>query len=59
MQRGFDPKKDPRILESYVIDGERPGRPKEITAEQEENLLSIVQNDHSGREKSSEVLTYE
>jgi hypothetical protein len=55
IERGFDPKKDPRILEYYVIDSERSGRPKEITPEQEAKLLSIVRSDHSSTEKSSEV----
>ena len=57
--RGFDPEKDPRILEAYVVDGERSGRPKEIPVEKEEALLTSVGNDRSGREKSSEVLGYE
>jgi hypothetical protein len=29
--RGFEPDKDPFILEAYVIDGERSGRPKETS----------------------------
>lgn len=57
--RGFDPDKDPRILEAYVVDGVRSGRPKEITQEQEDEVLSIVRSDRSGREKSTEVLGYE
>ena len=57
--RGFRPEEDPQILESYVIDGARSGRPKEILKETEEALLAAVQSDHSSREKSSEVLTYE
>jgi hypothetical protein len=57
--RGFNPDEDPRILESYVVDGDRSGRPKEISVEKEERLLSAVRKDRSGREKSSEVLAYE
>jgi hypothetical protein len=57
--RGFDPDKDPCILEAYVVDGARSGRPKEISEEQEEKVLSIVRSDRSGREKSSEVIAYE
>jgi hypothetical protein len=30
-ERGFRPEKDPRILKTYVVDGERSGRLKEIT----------------------------
>jgi transposase len=57
--RGFRPDEDPRILESYVVDGERSGRPKEISQETEEALLTAVRDSRAGREKSSEVLAYE
>jgi hypothetical protein len=57
--RGFNPDEDSRILKSYVVDSNRSGRPKEISVEQEERLLLAVRKDRSGREKSSEVLTYE
>ncbi|KAJ9497098.1 hypothetical protein H2202_007254 [Exophiala xenobiotica] len=30
-KRGFQPQKDPRILDYFVEDGYKPGRPKEIT----------------------------
>jgi hypothetical protein len=33
---------DPRILEYYVVDGERSGRLKEISDEAEEGLLANV-----------------
>jgi hypothetical protein len=57
--RGFNPDKDLRILEAYVVNGVHTGRPKEITKEQEDKVLSIVRSDRSGREKSTEVLAYE
>ena len=57
-QRGFRPEQDPRILEHYVEDGARSGRPKEITSEIEQRLLDSNSADRSGREKSSEVLAY-
>jgi transposase len=57
--RGFRPEEDPRILESYVVDGERSGRPKEIGKYIEEALLASVRDNRSGREKSSEVLAFE
>jgi transposase len=57
--RGFRPDQDPRILDCYVEDGARSGRPKEITLETEQRLLDNVRVDRSGREKSSEVLAYE
>jgi hypothetical protein len=31
--RGFRPDEDPRILESYVVDSDRPGRPKKASTE--------------------------
>jgi hypothetical protein len=55
----FRPEEDPRILESYAIDGVKSGRPKEILKGKEEALLAAVRSDRSGREKSSEVLAYE
>jgi hypothetical protein len=58
-QRGFRPEQDPRILEYYVEDGARSGRPKEITSEIEQRLLDSNSADRSDREKSSEVLAYE
>ena len=58
-ERGFCPEQDPRILESYVVDGDKSGRPKEISVEKEEALLASVRNDRAGREQSSEVLGYE
>jgi transposase len=57
--RGFRPEQDPRILELYVADAPRSGRPKEILKEKEEEVLLAVRSDRSGREKSSEVLAYE
>src|SRR5262249_41826598 len=58
-ERGFDPIKDTRILKHYVEDGFKPGRPKEVTKEQEEELLALIRKDRAGREKSSEYLAYE
>jgi hypothetical protein len=56
--RGFNPDEDPRILESYIIDGDRLGRPKEISVKQKERILLAVRKDRLDREKSSEVLAY-
>jgi Transposase len=58
-ERGFRPDQDPRILDYYVVDGPRSGRPKEITIETEQCLLNSVRANRAGREKSSEVLAYE
>jgi hypothetical protein len=56
--RGFRPEEDPRILESYIIDGMKSGRPKEILKDKEEALLTIVRSNRSDKEKLSEILTY-
>lgn len=58
-ERGFRPEQDPRIVEHYVEDGARSGRPKEITVETEQRLLAIKNADAAGREKSSQVLAGE
>jgi hypothetical protein len=50
---------DPRILELYVCDGVRPGRPIEIGEDVETGLIANLSKDRVGREKSSEVLAYE
>jgi hypothetical protein len=57
--RGYNPDEDPRILELYVVDDVRPGRPLVISEDQKEKLLSMVRVNRAGREKSSEVLAYE
>jgi transposase len=58
-QRGFEPEKNPRILEAYVTDAPRSGRPKAITEAAEQKLLANVRADRNSREKSSEYLAYE
>ena len=56
---GFDPKQDSRILDSYVLDKPRSGRPKGIASEKEHHSVDFVSRDRADREKSSEVLAYE
>lgn len=58
-KRGYCPEEDPRILEEYVKDARRPGRPKTITETVEARLLVNVRVDRASREKSSEILAYE
>ena len=58
-ERGFRPDQDPRILDYYIQDGARSGRPKEIQLEMENAVLDSVRADRAGREKSSEVLAFE
>ena len=57
--RGFRPDVNPRILEAYVVDNHRPGRPKLITEAKEEEVIAAVKADRAGREKSTGVLAYE
>jgi transposase len=57
--RGFCPEQDLRILNHYVEDGARSGRPKEISPAREQHLIDSVKLDRAGREKSSEVLAYD
>ena len=57
-ERGFRPEEDPRILESYMVDGERPGRPKEIREDIKEVILAAVRDNRLDRKKSSEVLAF-
>ena len=58
-ERGFQPKVDRRILEHYVADAPKSGRPKQIGLDIEQKLLQSVRADKAGREKSSEVLAFE
>jgi len=58
-ERGFDPQVDARILNHFVEDGYRPGRPKEIKETVEKEVLDDVRRDRASREKSIEVLAYE
>jgi transposase len=59
ISRGYRPEQDLQILDSYVEDGARSGRPKEISKETEDAIIQAVTKDRNGREKSSEVLAYE
>ena len=56
--QGYDARRDPVVLDHHVIDKPRSGRPKEITKELGERLISLVRADRAGREKSSESLVY-
>lgn len=42
-----------------MVDDVRPGRPRVISEDQKEALLSMIRVNRVGREKSSEVLAYE
>ena len=48
-----------RILTIFIEAAHSPGRPKEMTQEDEQRILQAISKDRSGREKSSEVLGYE
>jgi hypothetical protein len=41
--RGFRPDIDPRILDSYVEDGRRTGRPKEIYLIESNSCLQVLE----------------
>ncbi len=56
--RGFRPDVDPRILDYYVEDELRTGRPKKISLDTEQQLLANVRADKADKEKSSEVFVY-
>lgn len=58
-ERGYCPEQDGRILEHFVEDKPRSGRPKEISIEKEQELLQNVRSNRASREKSSEILAYE
>lgn len=58
-KEGFDPQRDPRVLDGYIMNKEIPGRPKRIGNDVEQRLIASVTADRAGREKSSEVLAYE
>jgi transposase len=57
-ERGFDPdSEDLRILEKYVVDGPRSGRPKTATTdEKQKEVIDLVKKDRSTRQYSSEYL---
>jgi transposase len=58
-QRGYNPAEDARLREEFVIDGDRSGRPKEITEEKKQEVIENVRKDRNSREKSTEVLAFE
>src|ERR1700677_3989725 len=58
-KRGYRPEEDPRILEAYVEDSKRSGRPKTVTEAVSQSILANVRADRNGREKSTEYLAYE
>jgi hypothetical protein len=57
---GYRPDKHRRILEAYVEDGKRTGRPvKTVTKAIRQRLLAIFRQERNDREKSTEYLAYE
>jgi hypothetical protein len=50
---------DPRIRKEHVEDGERIGRPKEISPEVEQAIIEAVTKNRCGREKSTEILAFD
>ncbi|KIX09038.1 uncharacterized protein Z518_00116 [Rhinocladiella mackenziei CBS 650.93] len=58
-ERGFNPQEDPRLLDHYVEDGYKSGRPKEIKETAEIEVLDDIRRGRADREKSTDVLAYE
>ena len=52
-ERGWNPKENPVVLEEYVIDRPRPGRPKKHNEEQDKDIVALVTKDSSSRELQS------
>jgi hypothetical protein len=52
-ERGFDETKDRRILNIYLKDGDRLGRPKKRTSAKIEQVLNLIRRDRYRREKST------
>jgi hypothetical protein len=53
IERGFDPSKRPfTLIDAYVADASRSGRPKKQTSELETTVLAKVRRDRYGREKT-------
>ena len=59
IQRGYRPEESKRILESFVEDGIRSGRPREVSKDDENAILTSIVSSGKAREKSTEVLGYE
>ena len=57
--RGYNPDVDFRILDYYVEDGSRSGRPREVEEETKQLIVDSVQRDRAGREKTAAILAYE
>ncbi|OOQ82630.1 hypothetical protein PEBR_40468 [Penicillium brasilianum] len=53
VERGFDPSKRPfTLIDAYVADASRSGRPRKHTPELETTVLAKVRRDRYGREKT-------
>ena len=58
-QRGYDPSQSRQLLNSYVTDAPRSGRPTVITPEVEAAIIAAIRKDRYGREKTSFMLAAE
>lgn len=57
---GFDPKRDLRIEKAYVALVKSPGPRRTVTTQtMEDRVISLIEKDRNGREKSAEVLGYQ
>ena len=55
-QRGWNPEVSPQIKMEYVEDAHRPGRPKVMTNEHEEEVVALVKATRQGREMTCETI---
>ncbi|KIW18980.1 hypothetical protein PV08_03269 [Exophiala spinifera] len=52
-ERGFNPQQDPRVLDHFIIDGYKPGRPKGTKETAEREGPADIPQDRASREESS------
>ena len=58
-ERGYNPLQSKKLLNSYVIDAPRSGRPSVITQAVENTILEAIRKDRYSREKTSFMLAAE
>lgn len=57
--QGYDPAVDMRVLQHYVEDGTRSGRPREIGDDIKHQIVETIESSYAGRAKTADVLAYE
>ena len=59
IDRGFDPRSSPLVLNTHVDDASRPGRPSKQTEDTKNLILEKVRRDRYGREKTCAYIAAE